>query len=103
MIVADSIHPVRFVRGYWKYRVAVVVVLFAVEMANDYVNFDRRALSPTSIGLVVAALSIFLVFRVGEAYSRWWEARGHPGLEQYPTEFEPFVILLVVGGFKTTA
>ncbi len=49
MIVADSIHLVRFVRGYWKYLVAVVVVLFAVEMANDCVNFDRRALSPTSI------------------------------------------------------
>jgi putative membrane protein len=79
MIVADSTNFVRFVRGYWKYLVAVVVVLVAVEVANDYVNFDRRALSPTSIGLVVTALSIFLVFRVGEAYSRWWEARGHWG------------------------
>lgn len=79
MIVADSTNFVRFVRSYWKYLVAVVVVLIAVEIANDYVSFDRRALSPTSIGLVVTALSIFLVFRVGEAYSRWWEARGHWG------------------------
>ena len=62
MIVADSTNFVRFVRSYWKYLVAVVVVLIAVEIANDYVNLDRRTLSPTSIGLVVTALSIFLVF-----------------------------------------
>ena len=35
MIVADSTHLVRFVRGYWKYLVAVLVLLVGVEIAND--------------------------------------------------------------------
>jgi putative membrane protein len=61
------------------YLVVVVVVMIAVEISNDYVDYERRTLSLASIGLVVTALSIFLVFRVGEAYSRWWEARDHWG------------------------
>jgi putative membrane protein len=80
MVVADSTNVIRFMRSYWIYLVVVVVVMIAVEISNDYVDYERRTLSLASIGLVVTALSIFLVFRVGEAYSRWWEARGHWGL-----------------------
>jgi putative membrane protein len=80
MVVAGSTNVIRFMRGYWIYLVVVIVVMIAVEISNDYVNYERRTLSLASIGLVVTALSIFLVFRVGEAYSRWWEARGHWGL-----------------------
>jgi putative membrane protein len=80
MIVADSTNVIRFMRGYWMYLVVVVFVMIAVEISNDYVDYERRTLSLASIGLVVTALSIFLVFRVGEAYSRWWEARGYWGL-----------------------
>lgn len=80
MVVADSTNVIRFMRSYWMYLVVVVVVMIAVEISNDYVDYERRTLSLASIGLVVTALSIFLVFRVGEAYSRWWEARGHWGL-----------------------
>lgn len=76
MIVADSTTWIRFMSGHWRYLVAVVVLVVGVEILNDHVDFERRALSPTSIGLVVTALSIFLAFRVGEAYARWWEARG---------------------------
>jgi len=80
MVVADSTNIIRFIRGYWMYLVAVLVVMIGVEISNDYVDYERRNLSLASVGLVVTALSIFLVFRVGEAYSRWWEARGHWGL-----------------------
>lgn len=80
MIVADSTNLIRFVRGYWMYLAAVVIVMIGVEIISDYIDFERPNLSLASVGLVVTALSIFLVFRVGEAYSRWWEARGHWGL-----------------------
>ena len=80
MVVADSTNIIRFIRGYWMYLVAVIVVMFFVENFNDRIDLERRNLSIASVGLVVTALSIFLVFRVGEAYSRWWEARGHWGL-----------------------
>jgi putative membrane protein len=80
MVVADSTNLIRFIRGYWMYLLAVVVIMIGVEVSNDYVDYERRNLSLASVGLVVTALSIFLVFRVGEAYARWWEARGHWGL-----------------------
>jgi len=75
MIVSDSTHLGRFARAHAAYIVAVIVIVVGVEVINDHIDFDRRALSPTSVGLVVTALSIFLAFRVGEAYARWWEAR----------------------------
>ena len=62
-------------RGYWKYLVGVFAIVLAVDRLKGYVNFDKTALSPAAVGLVVTALSIFLAFRVSEAYSRWWEAR----------------------------
>ena len=75
MIVAENTTWLRLISGYWRILLAVVLLVAGVEVLNDYVDLERRALSPTSIGLVVTALSIFLAFRVGEAYGRWWEAR----------------------------
>jgi putative membrane protein len=75
MIVANHTHAFRFLRTYWLYLASVVAISICVELVNDHVDFDRRALSPTSVGLVVTALSVFLAFRVSESYSRWWEAR----------------------------
>jgi hypothetical protein len=55
MIVAESTNFVRFIRGYWKHFISVAVVWVGVEIANDYVSFDRRALAPTSIEADVVA------------------------------------------------
>jgi putative membrane protein len=61
-----------------RYRLlGVMAIVIAVEIANDYefFRFDRPVFSVSTVSLLVTALWIFLVFRVNEAYSRWWEAR----------------------------
>lgn len=58
--------------------VVVVLLIAAVEISEnywDYVRFDGPGFSVTALGLLTTAFSIFLVFRVNEAYARWWEAR----------------------------
>ena len=58
--------------------VCVLLVIGAVEVSEkfwDYIHFDEPGFSITALGLLTTAFSIFLVFRVNEAYSRWWEAR----------------------------
>ena len=56
----------------------VLLVIVAVEVSDkhwDYISFDKPGFSLTALGLLTTAFSIFLVFRVNEAYARWWEAR----------------------------
>ena len=56
----------------------VLLVIAAVEVSDkyfDYITFDKPGFSLTALGLLTTAFSIFLVFRVNEAYGRWWEAR----------------------------
>ena len=63
---------------FWHYRLLVGATVFIaalVEVANDYIVFERPTFSAGAIGLLVTALAISLVFRVNEAYNRWWEAR----------------------------
>jgi len=76
MIIEHSTTGLWVLRDGWPRILGVILIVIAVEAINDYVRFDRPALSIAAVGLVVTAISIFLVFRVGEAYSRWWEARG---------------------------
>ena len=62
----------------WLHRyhvLAVFAIVLVVDEAKDRIDFHKQIFSLTALGLLVAALSIFLVFRVNEAYSRWWEAR----------------------------
>lgn len=75
MIVEGSMGVYRLLRPRWPLVLVVLALLVLVELANDYVRLDRPAFSLAAVGLVVTALSIFLVFRVNEAYARWWEAR----------------------------
>ena len=57
--------------------VGVVVVIILAELADiqDLINLQRPVFEAAALGLLATALSIFLVFRVNEAYARWWEAR----------------------------
>ncbi len=55
--------------------VAVVAITAVTELANNHLDLDRPTFSQAAVSLLVTALSIFLVFRVNEAYRRWWEAR----------------------------
>ena len=75
MIVERSTGGRTLVRDHYLRILAVVVITAVVEVANNYVDLDRPALSVAAVTLLVTALSIFLVFRVNEAYQRWWEAR----------------------------
>ena len=75
MLIESPSTKYRLLRRYWVLVPAVVGILIAVEVANDYVRFDRPAFSFATIGLLVSALSIFLAFRINESYNRWWEAR----------------------------
>jgi ion channel-forming bestrophin family protein len=65
----------------WDNRVPILIVLLLVcgievsEHFRDFINFERPVFSMAALGLLTTALSIFLVFRVNEAYARWWEAR----------------------------
>ena len=66
---------------FWENRAPILIVLLLVcgievsEHFRDFINFERSVFSMAALGLLTTALSIFLVFRVNEAYSRWWEAR----------------------------
>ena len=75
MIAERSTGVRTLVRDHFLRILAVVVITAVVEVANNYVDLDRPALSVAAVTLLVTALSIFLVFRVNEAYQRWWEAR----------------------------
>ena len=62
----------------WAHRwsvLGVVLLMTGVEVANDYVDFEQPVYAMAAAGLLVTTLSIALVFRVNEAYARWWEAR----------------------------
>lgn len=66
---------------FWENRFPILIVLLLVcsievsEHFRDLINFERPVFSMAALGLLTTALSIFLVFRVNEAYVRWWEAR----------------------------
>jgi putative membrane protein len=65
----------------WENAVPVVIVVGLVvgtevwEHYLDTINFERSIFSMAALGVITTALSIFLAFRVNEAYARWWEAR----------------------------
>ena len=75
MIIRKSTSLLTILRLNWRNLLAVAAIVILVETINDYVVLDRPAFSLAAVALLVTALSIFLVFRVNEAYSRWWEAR----------------------------
>ncbi len=75
MIVHRSTNLVRLLRSHLPELVAVIGIVVAVEVANDYVDLRRPAFSFAALAVLATAVTIFLVFRFNEAYARWWEAR----------------------------
>ena len=75
MITANTTRTLSLLRNNASRLLAVVAIVAAIEVANDYIDLERAALSIAAVALLVTALSIFLVFRLNEAYARWWEAR----------------------------
>ncbi len=75
MITERSTRALSIIRTYWRTLILLLGVLIAVEIANEFVSYDRTVFSLSFMGVMATALSIFLVFRVNEGYARWWEAR----------------------------
>jgi putative membrane protein len=75
MIIHGKTRLLGLLRPYFGAVFLVVLIVMGVEILNNYVDLQRPVFSMAALGLLTTALSIFLVFRVNEAYSRWWEAR----------------------------
>jgi len=75
MIVRDRL-PLRRVWPSVSRRLGLLFV-FDFTIAVLYARFHMTflALSSLPLGMMAAALSIFLAFRTNSAYDRWWEAR----------------------------
>jgi putative membrane protein len=104
VITEKSTNVYRLLRPRWYLIPVVLGILFLVEFANDYIRIDRPAFSLAAVGLMVTALSIFLVFRVNEAYARWWEARALWGqLVNSSRAFARQATTLIIAGSKDEA
>jgi putative membrane protein len=75
MIVNGNTRLTSLLRPYLGKVVIVILIVAGVEILNNYIDLQRPVFSMAALGLLTTALSIFLVFRVNEAYARWWEAR----------------------------
>ena len=75
MITERSTRALSIIRTYWRTLLLLLVVLVAVEIASEFMSYDHTVFSLSFMGVLATALSIFLVFRVNEAYARWWEGR----------------------------
>jgi len=76
MIQRDATTFFRFLRSTWRSILALAMITGLAELIyNKYTDKQIIPLDFSHVGLVFTAMSIFLVFRVNEAYDRWWEAR----------------------------
>ena len=77
MITDGKTNFFSLLKGNFRSIAGVVVLIILAELATvyDVINLQRPIFEVAALGLLATALSIFLVFRVNEAYARWWEAR----------------------------
>ncbi len=77
MITDGKTNFFSLLKGNFRSIAGVVVLIILAEFATvyDHINLQRPIFEVAALGLLATALSIFLVFRVNEAYARWWEAR----------------------------
>ena len=75
MIIRGGTTVWHLLRDHWKTLVAVLTIVAAVDFISEYRVFVLPSLTINSLGLLTGTLTIYLVFRVNEAYERWWEAR----------------------------
>lgn len=75
MIVRDHL-PLGRVWPRVSTRLGLLLVFdFTIAVLYSVGGFTALALSSLPLGMMAAALSIFLAFRTNSAYDRWWEAR----------------------------
>ncbi|MER5171382.1 bestrophin family protein [Thioclava kandeliae] len=64
----------------WPQILLVFLIGIGVIAGHDYFPSYVTGLDPSPFALIGIALSIFLSFRNGACYDRWWEARRHWGV-----------------------
>ncbi|WP_406736560.1 bestrophin family protein [Thioclava sp. GXIMD4215] len=64
----------------WPQILVVFGIGIAVVLGHDHFPDYIKGLDPSPFALIGIALSIFLSFRNGACYDRWWEARKHWGV-----------------------
>ena len=67
MITERSTRALSIIRTYWRTLILLLGVLVAVEIANEFVSYDRTVFSLSFMGVMATALSIF-----ASAPSRSW-------------------------------
>ncbi|HET6416610.1 MAG TPA: bestrophin family ion channel [Polyangiales bacterium] len=65
----------RLLRTTVKIVIPLTVLSYAVLWAYRSTSLGTGSLLYNKIGYVLSAISIFIAFRVNQAYGRWWEAR----------------------------
>lgn len=68
------------VQRIWPQVLAIIVISCVVVWAHKSLPWFHLQLDPGPFALIGVALSIFLSFRNGACYDRWWEARKFWGL-----------------------
>lgn len=65
-----------FVVRNWPVAVLVIAIQLLTDALHPYLGkFETRVYSAEAVAMLATVVGIFLVFRVNEAYQRWWEAR----------------------------
>ena len=73
MLIAKRV-PVRYLFGliHWELAVTFLLAIF-VSIGDNYLDKD---LPPGVLSYFLTVVSVIIVFRTGQSYSRWWQARG---------------------------
>ncbi len=77
MIVNRGTSMLTLAKRSWRAIALLVLLAIIVEALyrTVWAEWDRAPLPINISSVLITALTIFLAFRVGEAYGRWWEAR----------------------------
>ena len=75
MIIQHSTTLFTLIRKNWLSFAFLTFLAVGVEWLSPFIDTTRKLFTPGSLGFLITALSIFLAFRLGQAYDRWWEAR----------------------------
>ncbi len=75
MIIHNSTTLFVLIRKNWQKFALLAAISIAVEWISPHIDVNKKLFTPGSLGFLITALSIFLAFRIGQAYDRWWEAR----------------------------
>jgi putative membrane protein len=75
MIVALRGSVIRLVWWQWRFALMSTLAASAIVVGYEVLDYHWLRLPPVPLGVVGAALGIFVSFRTNSCYQRWWEGR----------------------------